>query len=396
MRSLALLTLAAASCGGSDNVSYDLAGCAGNETSFGSVCIKTPGVAAARTPCGNGVTEFCDKTNTDKPNLTCLTGMPKMHPPTPAAVTLTGFVHPFSSGSSNAPVLIEIYKAASLTPGSAPDPKTAVATAMVTFDPTKAMDPTQFRACDRDPKVGCIAVTPDACMVPACNDGLAGRRDDGKFCATINGAPGTCDDRLRWEPRFSIPGVPTNTSLVILAKGTDSVVWASLIAWNVFLATDDKSCGGDAQATDCLDTSNMAEPKYQLNVNTLSQSDYGLIPTTAGLSMGITPGQGAVAGEVHDCDNIRIANVMVGVSPAGDRLTYFNGNPYMTLPDSGRAATGTDRLSLYASLNVRPGKVDVEGAGLVDGKPVSVGKFTAIVYPASVAVINLNGGKPQQ
>src|SRR5262249_32225832 len=107
-------------------------------------------------------------------------------------------------------------------------------------------------------------------------------------------------------------------------------------------------------------------------------------------------GQGAVAGEVHDCDNVRVGNVQVDVKPAGDRFTYFNGNPYNTLPESSRAATGTDRLGLFASLHVAPGKIDVEGTRLVDGKAVSVGKFAAIVYPNSVSVVNLNGGKPAQ
>ena len=88
--------------------------------------------------------------------------------------------------------------------------------------------------------------------------------------------------------------------------------------------------------------------------------------------------------------------MQVGVSPEGERFTYFNGNPYMTLPDASRAATGTDRLGLYAALNVAPGPVQVEAAGLVDGKTVSLGKFSAIAYPNSVAVLNLNGGKSAQ
>jgi hypothetical protein len=163
----------------------------------------------------------------------------------------------------------------------------------------------------------------------------------------------------------------------------------------VFLASDDKACAS-AQSTDCLDMTDPTKPKYQLNVNTLSQSDYGNIPMVAGLSGGISIGDGAVAGEVHDCGNVRLGNVQVGAAPPGDRLTYFNGNPYDTLPDSSRATTGTDVLGLYASLNVTPGKIDVESAGLVDGMVVPVGKYQAVVYANSVAVVNLNGGKPEQ
>src|SRR5262249_3110307 len=127
-----------------------------------------------------------------------------------------------------------------------------------------------------------------------------------------------------------------------------------------------------------------------------SQSDYSNIPTVAGLSNGITAGLGAVAGEIHDCDNVRIGNAQVAVKPAGDRSTYFNGNPFKTLPDAGRSQAGTDRLGLYASLNVKTGRAQVEAVGLVGGKLTSLGSYQAVVYPGSVAVVNLNGGKPVQ
>ena len=99
---------------------------------------------------------------------------------------------------------------------------------------------------------------------------------------------------------------------------------------------------------------------------------------------------------MHDCDNIRVGNVQVAVNPAGDRLTYFNGNPYMTVPDSSRASTGTDRLGLFASLNVVPGKVIVDAVAKVNGTNVSLGKYQAVVYPSVVSVVNINGGKPVQ
>ncbi len=393
-RCFALFTVAAAGCGSNPVSNPDGgSGCLGQQERFGSVCLTAPTVAAERTQCGD-VTEFCDKGGTTKPNIGCLSGMPKMHPPTPATVTLTGFVHPFSSGKSNAPVLVQIFKAADLLAGADPATATPVASATVTFDPATATDPTKFRACDTDAKVGCVAVAPSACVAPACNDGLAGRADDGNYCHLVQGQP-TCSPRLRWEPRYSVDGVPTNTQLVIRAAGTDPQTWAVLFSWNVFLASDEAACA-DALAADCLDTSDPMKPKYQLNVNTLSQADYNNIPVAAGLSTGIANGMGAVAGEVHDCDNIRVGNVQVGTAPAADRLTYFNGNPYNTLPDSGRAATGTDRLGLFSSLNIVPGKVAVDGAALVDGAEVSVGHFNAVVFPDSVAVVNLNGGKPPQ
>ncbi|MSP63996.1 MAG: hypothetical protein EXR72_27370 [Myxococcales bacterium] len=382
-------------CGGGTQSTVE---CLGSTQKFGSVCLTKPTVDAVRTKCGD-VTEFCDKAGAPKPNLACLTAAPKMRPATPDKVTLTGFVHPFSSGTSNSTVTIQVFKAADLIGGADPDqaPQVVPATT-VDFVPGAAKDFAKFRACDTDPQIGCVPIAPAACKAPACSDGLEGRSDDKKYCHLVNNTP-ACDPRLRWEPRFAIAGLPTNTPLVIRTSGKEAKAdptWAVLVTWNVYLASDDRSCSGDPQATDCLDTSDMAAPKYQLNVNVLSQADYGNIPNVAGLSGGISRGLGAVAGEVHDCDNFRLGNIQVGVKPAGDRFTYFNGNPYNTLPDSGRASSGTDRLGLYAALNVKPGKVEVEGAGLVDGQMVSVGKFSAVLYPDSVAVLNINGGKPSQ
>ena len=380
-------------------------GCPAGQVKFDNLCVTQPTIEADRTQCGD-VTEFCDKSGMKGPVLGCLTAGAKNHPADPRTVTLTGFVHPFSAGTSNSTVTVQIFKASDLMDGKDISSVTPIATKEFTFDPGKATDATQFRACDKDPKIGCVAVAPTACT-PACSDGLPTGQLDGmgkpidnqQYCRSLGNGKGMCSDRLRWERRFAIDNIPTNIPLVILGTGgggMPSTNWNTLVQWNVFLASDDKSCGGDAQAVDCVDTSDAAHPKYQLNVNVISQADYGNIPTSAGLSGGISQNEGAVAGEIHDCDNVRVENVQVSVSPAGDRLTYFNGNPYSTVPDSSRAKTGTDRLGLFASLNIVPGKVVVEGVGLVGGKTVSLGKFNAFVYPGVVSVVNVNGGKPVQ
>ncbi len=400
-----LASLFIAGCGsGSTSPTPDGGGgglCVKTQTQFDQVCLTAPTVAAARTQCGD-VTEFCDKTGITKPNLDCLAAAPKMRPAMPATVTLVGYIHPFSGGGTPSGITMKIYKAADLlVAGADPAKVTPVVPPVdVSFDPATANDPTTFRICDLNPTTGCIQVTPAACLNPVCNDGLSGRPDDKDYCITVAGK-GTCvpydtdkkTGRLRFEPRFSIPNVPTNTQLVIRTGETDGKTtnWAVMYTWNVFLATDDKACA-DANSTDCLNP----DGTYQLNANLLAQQDYINIPTVAGLSSGIGPGNSAVAGEVHDCDDIRVGNVQVGVTPEGDRFTYFNGNPYDTKPDSSRITSGTDRLGLYSSLNIVPGPVIVEAAALVDGKVVPAGKLNAVLFPDSVGVLNINGGKPQQ
>jgi hypothetical protein len=352
-------------------------------------CFFPATVGAARTQCGD-VQEYCDTTGVAAPNLDCLTSGSAPPPGTPPAmVTLTGFVHVFSSGPDSNGVKVQVFDAAQVT---AADPANQQAIGAV----TAALDPATQRACDADGSKGCSIPLATGCQLPTCNDGLGGRTDDQKYCRD-NGADGECSDRLRWEARYSIAGVPTNTPLVIRVTGpgnkSDSV-WATTVAFNIFLSTSDRACK-NVSDTDCLDTSTAGMPKYQLNVSALSAADYVNIPVLSGLPGGITSGQGAIAGEVHDCNNVRVANVEVTTSPTADRYTYFNGNPVKTLPDASRAAVGTDRLGLFAALNERPGAVRVETAGALTagGTLISFGAVDAFVYANAVSIVNVNGGK---
>jgi hypothetical protein len=354
----------------------------------GQGCFFAPTQPAARTQCGD-VTEYCDTSGTAAPNLSCL-GQSGPTPGTaPATVTLTGFVHVFSSGPDSNNVKIQVFDAKTVTANDpANQPTIGALTAM--------LDPATQRACDADAAKGCSIPLANGCALPLCNDGLGGRADDHKYCRD-NGAGCECSDRLRWESRYSIPNIPTNTKLVIRVtgpSGASDTNWATTVSFNIFLSTNDRACTSVSD-TDCLDKSDAANPKYQLNVSALSASDYTNIPVISGLSGGITSGEGGVAGEVHDCDNIRVDNVEVVTTPLADRLTYFNGNPIMTLPDASRAAVGTDRLGLFAALNEKPGAVHVEAGGetAAGGALTSFGTIDAFVYANAVTIVNVNGGK---
>jgi hypothetical protein len=382
MRGLILVGVLVAGCGSGSG------GNGGGCTQFGAVCLFPPTQAAVRTACGD-VTEYCDSGAQPMPNLTCL-ATPKSDGSGPATVTLTGFVHVFSSGPDSTNVLVAVYDAASLANGA--DPKNVSPIAMT----TATLDPSTQRACDATAANGCSIPSASGCALPVCNDGLNGHNDDHKYCRDLGGGMSSCSDRLRWESRYTLANVPTNKQLVIHTAGmggaSDST-WALLASWNVYLSTADHACT-DLSDTDCIDTSNGT---YQLNVNALSRSDYVNIPTSAGLAGGIAAGQGAIAGEVHDCDNVRVGNVAVATAPSASRFTYFNGNPVMTLPDSSRFSSGTDRLGLFAALNLPPGKATIQAAGLTTagGTLSDFGSFDVFVYPDTVSIANVNGGKPK-
>jgi hypothetical protein len=385
MKPTQLLALLLAGCGKGSTGSDAGSSC----TSFGGVCLYAPTQPAARTACGE-VAEFCDATATPAPNLGCLTSAPPMRPDKPATLTLTGFVHVFSSGPDSRNLSVAVYDAALLAGGADPSTVTPMATTVV------MLDPTMMRACDADARYGCSIPSATGCTLPVCNDGLNGRPNDRKYCRVVSGGAGgtECSDRLRWEARYSFDNIPTNKQLVLRTTGPGGAadnLWATLYTWNVFLGTGDRKCAS-IEDNECLSAT---DPKYQLNVSALSQSDYVAIPQASGLSSGISPGRAAVAGEVHDCDNVRVANVAVGLLPLPDRFTFFNGDPIKTLPDSGRAY-GTDRLGLYAAFNTKPGKLTVQAAGITvaGGELTSFGAFEAYAYPDTVAVVNINGGRP--
>jgi hypothetical protein len=389
MKHIALATaLFALGCGGSSNNGSDGGGDNCAPLDGGTGCFFPATLAAARTQCGD-VTEYCDTTGRAAPNLDCLGKSGPAPGAAPAQVTLTGFVHVFSSGPDSNNVTVQVFDAAQVT-ASDPNGQQSLGSLLATLDPA-----TQ-RACDSDGAKGCSLPLANGCALPTCNDGLGGRTDDHKYCRD-NGSGGECSDRLRWESRYSIANIPTNTPLVIRVSGptgASDATWASTVAFNVFLSTNDRACTSLSD-TDCLDKTNAASPKYQLNVSALSSADYVNIPTISGLAGGISVGEGAMAGEVHDCDNVRVGNVEVVTTPAADRFTYFNGNPVKTLPDASRASVGTDRLGLFAALNEKPGKVHVESAGATSagGPLVSFGTFDAFVYPNTTTIVNINGGK---
>lgn len=354
----------------------------------GSGCFFPATQAAVRTQCGD-VTEYCDTTGALTPNLSCLGGKGPAPGATPAKVTLTGFVHAFSSGPDSNNLTVQVFDASN----TSTDPLASQALGSV----VAKLDVATQRACDGDGAKGCSIPLANGCQTPTCNDGLMGRTDDRKYCRDLGNGTGECSDRLRWESRYAIDGVPTNTPLVVRVSGPNGAsdaTWATTVAFNVVLSTNDRACTSLSD-TDCLDRSDAANPKDQLNVSALSGADYVNIPTVSGLSGGISSGLGAVAGEVHDCDNVRVGNVEVTTTPTADRYTYFNGNPVKTLPDASRASVGTDRLGLFAALNQKPGKATIETAGATTvGAPLmSFGTFDAFVYPNTVTIVNVNGGK---
>ncbi|APR75232.1 Hypothetical protein A7982_00578 [Minicystis rosea] len=191
---------------------------------------------------------------------------------------------------------------------------------------------------------------------------------------TVNGVASTNDDcGTRYECKYSYPGVPSEKELLVLTKGD---LWAPLYSYNLYIPNDQVQGG-----------------KYTHEVRALATDDYSVIPQAA-IGGPITPGNGAIAGEVHDCGDVRLIGAKVDVDVSKRIVTYFTSDEDKPLPDLG--ATGTSALGLYAALDVPPGKASVAALGLVDGKITTVGYHRVKVFPDAVTSITFRGVRPFQ
>jgi hypothetical protein len=191
---------------------------------------------------------------------------------------------------------------------------------------------------------------------------------------------------------YSMAGIPTETPLIVKTSGNPNF-WKPLYTYNVVLKNGDVASGSpDAEA--CADTPE--GPRARFRANILSSSDWTNIPNTAGLPQGIASGNGALAGEVRDCDGVRLEFAQVGISRSATVQTYFNDNPDNPLPVLSREFEGTSKLGLFAALDVPAGPVQVAALGHVNGKTVSLGWYQAKVFAGAVTVVNLEGLRAHQ
>lgn len=175
----------------------------------------------------------------------------------------------------------------------------------------------------------------------------------------------------RYECNFSYPNVPTETELLIKTYGP---FWAPLYEYNLFVRN-----------------SAVQNLMWEKNVRALAVDDYGVIAQVA-IGSPITAGNGAIAGEIHDCGDVRIKNAIVDVNVPRKVTTYFTDNEDHPLPDP--AAQGTSTLGLYSAMDIAPGPATIGAIGMVNGQIVTAGFFRARVYPDAVTSVTFRGLSP--
>jgi hypothetical protein len=303
--------------------------------------VQSPTATLAR---ATGLHDYSSKTGTT-PDFSCLATPPKAG--TPQMGTLTGFVKIFSSGTDTAGVKVQIFMV---------DTKTGALGAQVGTYTTTATDKSEtntwLNACTSTP----------------------------------------CTFR-----QYTINNVPTETDLVVETSDSGGGNWSPLYAYNLYFS-DANMCANAPSGAPCV--SSTSPLALSFDVTAVAPAD---ISTAANAAEGVAadPSKGVLAGEVHDCGDIRIsgANVDTDQSHTGP-MFYFGTKESDPLPDQTRAMgnLGTSDLGLFGTLDLTPGvPIRVSAIGLVGGKDTLIGTHIVQAFAGpSVTAVILNGRRPYQ
>ena len=266
-------------------------------------------------------------------------------PGTPQMVTVTGYARNFANGCDAAGSKIEIYK----------------------VKRTGGAD---------DGALGDLVGSAINIANTACN---------GDDCMMVN-VMSKCDQgNPRIWRKYTYANVPTETELLIKTSSADGMQgFAQLYDYNIYIPNSEVQAGVWAPP-----------PTGRHDVRVVNIGDYSLIPTTA-IGRVLTAGHGAIAGEVHDCGDVRVSGAYVDVSAPRTDVGYFTDVEDAPLPDPGRTKDGTSTLGLYAAYDMAPGPVRVSATGSIGGQLTNLGYFDVRVFPDAVTAVTFRGMRPFQ
>ena len=177
---------------------------------------------------------------------------------------------------------------------------------------------------------------------------------------------------------YELKNVPTETPLIFKTSGsTPDAGWFALYDFNQIAYNSDLVAG-----------------VWTVDVRALGNDDYSLI-IRAAYTRPPVGGQGAIAGEVHDCGDVRLSNATVGISPAtGLGLFYLSETEDDPLPD--QKLVSSAKLGLYAEGGFDPGVYQVAAAGTVGTTVYALGSYPVQAFADSVSVFTFRGVRPWQ
>ncbi len=177
---------------------------------------------------------------------------------------------------------------------------------------------------------------------------------------------------------YSLTNVPTETPLVIKTSDALSAdTWSDLYDYNFYIPDSDVTGG-----------------VYSYDASCLASSDIGVVAAAAGLTP--DPTKGLLAGEVHDCGNVRLEGATVNTDqPHDGQIWYFTSDEADPLPD--QSATSSSVLSLFGGFNLPVGTpIRLSAVGESQGATVLLGTDTIQAFAGAVSVLTFHGRRPYQ
>jgi hypothetical protein len=269
---------------------------------------------------------------------------------TPSPVTLSGYVKLFADGQDSQGVKIEVFQEG---------PEGALGASVGSYTTTMKDAPV-------------VESWSSKCVAPGCN--------------------------LR---TYHIPNVPTYTKLIMKTSDANgSGLWADLYDYNIYITdpmtfgTTDPNCKAGAPIG--MGTS---QPPPCYNATAVAATDINAVAATA-LGSGINPSQGVLAGEVHDCGDVRLSGATVDTDqPHQGPMFYFTNDESNPLPDTERGLgdQGTSVLGLFGALNLNTGiPTRVSATGYYNGQLTLLGTYVVQLFPGAVTALSLRGRRPFQ
>jgi|HubBroStandDraft_6_1064221.scaffolds.fasta_scaffold333121_1 hypothetical protein len=186
---------------------------------------------------------------------------------------------------------------------------------------------------------------------------------------TMNGGASPSDDCATSSLcSYSYSNVPTETEIAIRTEGS---AYAPLVEYSGLIPSAEVMNG-----------------VWHHDVVALAFDDYDWIAEQA-TGAPMTIGDGALVGEVQDCQDVPLRGATVGVNVAPGMLVYFTSDVQAPLPDPSLTSTGD--LGRFAALDVPPGEVGVAALGLVGGEVKTVGYSQVRVFPDAFTKVTLHG-----
>ncbi len=198
---------------------------------------------------------------------------------------------------------------------------------------------------------------------------------------------------------YFIANVPTETPLILkTSDATQSGQWSDLYDYNVYIADTATVTTSPVPGTG-ISGFPASGTFAEYDASSVAATDVNTVASAAG-GLTVAPDKGVIAGEVHDCGDVRISGATVDTDATHDGpLFYFNTNESDPTPDQSRGpgGLGTSNLGLFGALNLVTGTpIKVSAVGKVNGVTTLLGTYTVQVYAGAVTALSFRGRRPSQ